>query len=650
MEYTSNAPSHNKIFHKIILGIVIFLIIILLVVIGIFFIPNKTVSATCTWTGGSVTSSNWSDTANWSGCTTPASADNIIFDNTSIEDSVIDSGFGGTVTALTINSGYTGTITQDRSFVISGTFQINDGNFQGSSNPSHSWSVGSIDINAGNVTSTAGSLTYTGTFDMSGGTFYHNNGTVISSGSSSSDTVNTSPTLNLYNYTVNRTTGDSGINFAGSGDTIIVENTLTLTDGAVDGSGGSLIAQGDVIINAAWNGGNGILTVSSTDSRTIEVPGGCQMSGIVIDAPNTTVSSTGSGTVAYESGFTLRAGTVRFGPVNHTINTTAVQSGGSIYMGSGNVTWGFNNYTMTGGLYDGETAAITHSTSLVIQGANTQVDWSDNASVILVSTFQLDSGTVTSTGNNLYVRADFDMNGGTFKHNNGTIVFDGSATADLFDVPGSLILSNFTVNRTSNNIGPEIGTGGDTVTVTGTLTLTDGMIRGNSAGSLIAKGNVVISSAWNGGTPTGGVLFVSSTDLRTITVPAGADMGSLRLGAPNTTIDTSGSGVIDYLGTLRIDSGTLSMGSVNHTIASTMTQNGGVWNFGSGTHTLNGTVILNDGNFNAESSILTSNQPFTVQGAGADVDFGTATVTMVSQFAMSGGMVTSTVNNLFMTL
>ena len=54
------------------------------------------------WTGSGDTP-NWSDAANWNTGTVPLAAYSVIFDVTSLDESRIDAGFGGTIASITIN-------------------------------------------------------------------------------------------------------------------------------------------------------------------------------------------------------------------------------------------------------------------------------------------------------------------------------------------------------------------------------------------------------------------------------------------------------------------------------------------------------------------------------------------------------------------
>jgi len=81
-----------------------------------------------TWTGNGSTN-NWSEAANWSGNLVPLSTEEVVFSSVGTKDSTIDSSFGGTIGGISIESGYTGTITQARHLTVSATFEQYGGRF-----------------------------------------------------------------------------------------------------------------------------------------------------------------------------------------------------------------------------------------------------------------------------------------------------------------------------------------------------------------------------------------------------------------------------------------------------------------------------------------------------------------------------------------
>jgi len=81
-----------------------------------------------TWTGGGTTE-NWSEPGNWSGNQVPSATEEALFNGMSVKDSTIDIMFGNAVGGISIESGYTGTITQARDVLITNRFEQAGGSF-----------------------------------------------------------------------------------------------------------------------------------------------------------------------------------------------------------------------------------------------------------------------------------------------------------------------------------------------------------------------------------------------------------------------------------------------------------------------------------------------------------------------------------------
>ncbi len=124
--------------------------------IPLFFYVRFAFGVTRTWDGGGTTN-NWSDCANWSSDTCPTSSDIANFDGTSSKNATIDASFAGSVAGVSIDSGYTGTITQSIALSVgTSSFSMAGG----------TWVGGSNNISVGND------------FTLSGGTFT-SSGTLI---------------------------------------------------------------------------------------------------------------------------------------------------------------------------------------------------------------------------------------------------------------------------------------------------------------------------------------------------------------------------------------------------------------------------------------------------------------------------------------
>src|SRR3989338_1845426 len=149
------------------------LIFLRLLLILLLAFPSPAFAATRTWSAAQA--DNWSNTLVWSGSAVPGATDLAVFDNTSVQNSTIDTAVG--ITSLNIASGYTGTITKGSYTVtLSGSLSIAGGHFLGGSS--------SIDINnnlylsGGTFTATSETMFIAISSSFTPGTFIHNNGTI----------------------------------------------------------------------------------------------------------------------------------------------------------------------------------------------------------------------------------------------------------------------------------------------------------------------------------------------------------------------------------------------------------------------------------------------------------------------------------------
>ncbi|MCL4264016.1 MAG: hypothetical protein KJ069_12405 [Anaerolineae bacterium] len=121
---------------------------------------------TAVWDGGGITN-DWSEAINWVGDVVPQATDTVLFDTTSTKDALLDVTFPGTVANIIINSGYTGTITMDRPFTVTGDYTQVDGVFVVSDPATAVMTVG------GNMTHTGGILRQTQTVSGTAVPFLH---------------------------------------------------------------------------------------------------------------------------------------------------------------------------------------------------------------------------------------------------------------------------------------------------------------------------------------------------------------------------------------------------------------------------------------------------------------------------------------------
>jgi len=441
--------------------------------------------ATDTWTGLGTTN-NWSDAANWSADVAPGAPTTVIFNGTSSKNAIVDAGFGGTVAAVQINSGYAGTVSLGENLAVTGAFTEQAGTYND----------GSFTTNVTGLTTVSGGIyqasmtadTLTGGLTVSGGTFTGSTGTVTTGNVTlSSGTLNApSGTLDLtggnFTYTGGIFNADEGIvAYSGSGtptvsatglkfynfqdslaaspSTLTINGTLTVTGTfSIMGSSrvinGNIEAQGNVDDENHGGIGNPILTLDGSANQTIEDlsgSGGGQFRTITINKSGGTVSLACNPTVF--SGLTLTAGTVNTGAFSWFLGSAGPVSAAS-GLSLGNIEIDGSNVTVS---------------SASLQVANVA--------------FAAASDKFTAPTGNLFVSGNWNNSvAGSFTPNGGTVVFDGAGGTQQL-TSGGKAFNNLTVaagasvqledNLTISGVFTDLGTlalNGHTITYNQTLT------------------------------------------------------------------------------------------------------------------------------------------------------------------------------------
>jgi hypothetical protein len=375
---------------------------------------------------------NTNDIASWAsvdpasctggGATVPGVSDIAIFDSDCDSSAAINQTIS--VAGISITSGYTGTVTQNSGVGVT---------------------VGTSDyIQAGGTYTFAGAdtLTISGSaadFTKSGGTFNEGTGTLTFTGTTA--TVDVVTTETFYNVIVNKT---STFTIA-SGDTMVVGNTLTLTDGQVNT--GTIDAQGN------------ITQASTSDAGTA-----------ILDFGNDSVAQT----------YTLNGGSgprLRFNSASDASDNVVFTADSGL--SSLEITSGFSGTVpMT---YAGFNLIIGMSSGLATTG------FSQAAGTFIAPT-TLTIGIVGSGTS----ASNFTKSGGSFTEGAGTVIFAGGSTS--YDVATTETFYNVTINK--NDIAPLTFGSGDTMVVSNALTLTNGSIN---TGTIDAQGNITQASTSDGG-------------------------------------------------------------------------------------------------------------------------------------------------------
>ncbi len=584
-------------------------------------------AAAYTWDGGGSTN-NWSDCLNWSTNVCPVGADTVTFDATSTKNASIDASWGGSITGITIASGYSGTVSVDRSLAVSGAFSIAAGAFNGTSQ-----SIdfnGSVTISGGTFTASSGSMTMAGGFThTAGGTFAHNNGSITMDGSTAF-TWNVAVTEELYNLTINNTS-TSAITVA-SGDTLNVNNTLTFTDGSI--ATGTIAGKGaTIVVDAGWGTGSnssGTLLVNGGGAQTVTIAPQSNASFEAFDQltlNNALASITGTGgagAIGLDK-ITLTAGTLNVTGYTLIANETMTINGGTLTLGTTGTSTIGSTFNLSAGIFNGGSATVDFNGTVTISGG----------------TFNASSGLQTMDSNFTHTA------GGTFNHGNGSITIDGS-TAVTWDVSTTENLYNLTINNTSTSAMTVAS--GDTLNVNNNATFTDG---GIITGTIAVKGPAVsIGTNFGFSAFSNGTLTINGSGAQTVTmaVLAGAGFEPFdQIILNNAAATFGGTGAA---GTLAFDKVTVTAGVFDMTgytfsANEAVVVNGGTMTMGtSGTNTFSGTFSLSSGTFNGGSGNVNDfNSTITISGGTFNAS--SATTTAAGDYTHSAGGVFNHNNGLF---
>jgi hypothetical protein len=435
-----------KVFLKPALGIILLLALVLSGYF-VFLLTTPAKAAVITWDGGGATN-NWSEDANWSGDIEPGTADVATFDGTSTKNVTIDTTIS--VAGIDVNSGYTGTMTQASGAAITiGTsdFDMSAGIFTGGDSAITCGANCSFTISGGAFTSTTGTLSLATSFTISSGSFEPSTGTVTATGTATG-TWDFVSSETFYNLTIAKSSGI--IMQIASGDTAIVTNTVTLTDGFYGGSG-VIDARGSITQAATFDGGGGILDFGDNSvAQTYTSSGGTGPHlrlNHASDANDSVIINAAAGFDTFEitSGF---SGTI---PLNNASNFTLTfdawtQAAGT-YDASSQSAWNVLDVNISGGTFTAPTLVTatgssttwdlnttqtfnqftinkTHTTAMTIPAEDNLVV----TGLLTLTNGGFSTGTINAQGN---ISQTSGYDGGT-----GTLNFANDAAVQTYTVNG----------------------------------------------------------------------------------------------------------------------------------------------------------------------------------------------------------------------
>jgi hypothetical protein len=510
--------------------------------------------------------SNWNNTANWSnvsggagGFSVPVAGDAVTFNNVRRGNCTIDVALN--ILSLTINAGYTGTITQGAHTInISNAATLSAGQFLGGS--SNINIGGSFTLSGTNFTSTSAILEIDGDPAFTSGVFTHNNGTVKLNATGTTNITGTSPTFyilefvgNGFNYNINSTgnvTVTNSLNISGAltyilntGD-IDVTGNINVTNTAT-GDGGSasvnIIGAGNQNFTGASAAGLGALPM-----LTINKPSGT-LNLINFPASSNTFSyiagtiNAGSSTYCFVEGTTGNytiSGSVSLNNIEFLANTnrtftvsaatTLTALGDFTMAGTRRITINTGNININGNIFLKNTFATGGGTATlhVLGAANQAMD----GTAIAISQNRLPFVVINKSGGTLTLKGNISESR-DWTYSSGTI--DASSFASTVVFGGN----NLNVTSAGMNFYNVISTG-NTVTLANNLTVQhDLKITG---GRIAPNANTInLAGNWNdygtaGFTEATSIVNFNGTALQTLISPGGEDFTNL-------VVNNSGAGI-----------------------------------------------------------------------------------------------------------
>ena len=347
--------------------------------------------------------------ANWSGATAPTTGDSVIFDGTSIKNCTWD--ITANMGDVTVNSAYTGTVTQTSAFNVTDATGTRIFTFNGGVWNSNGQTVSVRQFDA------SGTATKT----LSCGASAWTCGTLLNlSGSSLTFTPSTSVFTmnNAGTLTPHASTAFAGLTLDGTnGGTLTLGNNVTITGTFTMQN--SVTIAGNFIIHAQGNISRDNTTASISGSPTLTIDGGA----------NQTWSDNATGTMRLpvtinKSGNTLTlSGTINLynGPFTYTAGTVSAGTSTVVHNGTYNVASnGMSFYNMS----VDNSATVTLTSNLSVTNI---------LNIISGAGLTASSYTITMGGN--------FTKGGTFTANTSTVTFNGTST-----VSGTITFNNLTIN------------------------------------------------------------------------------------------------------------------------------------------------------------------------------------------------------------
>ena len=603
---------------------------------------------------------NWETATNWSLGSIPVSGNNVVFESTYNYSSTMNGPFS--ISSLSMQSGYTGTLTLGGSLTLSGNLQLASGSLLASGQ--------AMNI-AGSWTNTAGSSAFTpggntvsftgpGTIISDGNPFSSidiepGSGNVVTLGDDLSATTLTVASGNLnggHNLTVTGNASIAGTIGAGTSLTsVTIDGTTTIDTSAISTSNtqtytGAVTLAASPTLTAGSTGVDFGSTVDGADTLTITgnaafnglVGNGTSLTGLSVSGTtniNTTAIKTTSGTQTYTGAVTLSASPTL------TAGGTGVDFVSTLD--------GADTLTITGNAaFNGLVGNGTSLTGLSVSGT-TNID---TTAIKTTSGTQTYTGAVTLSASPTLTAGSTGVDFGSMVNGGKVLTITGDATFNGL-VGNSTLLTSLSVSGTSDiettgitTTSTQTYTGAVTLSASPTLTAggsgVDFVSTVDGADTLTITGNAAFNGLVGNGTSLTGLSVSGTTNINTtgIKTTSGTQTytGAVTLSA-SPTLTAGGSGV-DFVSTVD--------GADTLTITGNAAFNGLVGNGTSltglsvsGTTNIDTTAIKTTSGTQTYTGAVTLSASPTLTAGGSGVDFvstvdGADTLTITGNAAFNG--------------
>lgn len=400
-------------------------------------------------------------------------------------------------------------------------------------------------------------------------------------------------------FTVSGAYSQGAGSFTAANQTLSV-GSFSLSSGVFTASSGTMSDSGDLTITGGtFNHNSGTVLFNGGDASATLACNNVTFNLVQITRNSTSILNFGKTlTINSDCSFPLGSNPTVIPAHNTNVYNKLVLNG--TLSGSGTITF---SYTDVGGdvqlnagaSLSGFSGANFDGTNLVVQGATLNAG-SYNPFTI-DGGFSMSSGAFTAPSGTMSVSTDFNITGGTFSHNNGTLVFNGGGSSATYSCNNVTFYSvQITRNSTSLLNQPA------TLTVNSDCSFPLGnnptIIPSHSTN---VSNNLILNGTLSG---TGTITFQYADVGGDVTMNSGSSLSGfngliadgMSLVIAGATLDTSSYNPVTISGNFGLSSGTFTAPTGTMSVAGNFTITGGGFN-NSG-----GTLLFNGGNSSATYS------------------------------------------------